>query len=149
MKKMVYGAVAAIGLMSAGCTGSFQLMQAIHKWHTGFESKWTDEICYIIPGLFLYGCAWAVDTVAFNSMEFWLGESPIAVQAGNATVTRLDASTALVRNNDTGATYTMTRNADGSLLVTDAQGNAVRAERMGSLLTMTASDGTVRTALLK
>ncbi len=149
MKKMVYGAVAVLALLSAGCTGSFQLMQAIHRWHTGFQSRWTDEICYIIPGLILYGAAWIGDTIMFNSMEFWLGESPIMLRADNTTVTRIDANTALVRNNETGATYTMTRNADGSFLVTDAQGNSVRAEQTGSLVTMTASDGTVRTALLK
>ncbi len=149
MKKMVYGFVAVLGLLSAGCTGSFQLMQAIHRWHTGFQSQWTDEICYLIPGLILYGAAWIGDTIMFNSMEFWLGESPIMLRADNTTVTRINENTAIVRNAETGATYTVTRNADGTLLVADAQGNSVLAERTGSLVTMTASDGSVRTTLLK
>ncbi|MEG1479887.1 MAG: DUF3332 family protein [Kiritimatiellia bacterium] len=149
MKKIVYGAAAVLALLATGCTGSFKLMQGINKWHTGFESRWTDEVCYLIPGLFLYSAAWCVDTVAFNSMEFWLGESPITLQAGNLTITRMDARTALVRNNETNSTFTLVRNADGTLSMSDAQGNSVKAELRGSLLTMTASDGTFRTALVK
>ncbi len=149
MKKMVYGAAVALTLMATGCTGSFQLMQAIHRWHTNFENRWTDEICYLVACIIpIYASAYTVDTIFLNSVEFWIGENPLTLQTADATVTRLDANTALVQSKASGATYTLRRNADGTFAMSDAQGNAVTAELQGSLLTMTAPDGSVRTALL-
>lgn len=149
MKKMVYGAAVALTLMATGCTGSFQLMQAIHRWHTNFENRWTDEICYLVACIIpIYASAYTVDTIFLNSVEFWIGENPLTLQTADATITRLDANTALVQSKASGATYTLRRNADGTFAMSDAQGNAVTAELQGSLLTMTAPDGSVRTALL-
>lgn len=149
MKKMVYGAAVALTLMATGCTGSFQLMQAIHRWHTNFENRWTDEICYLVACIIpIYASAYTVDTIFLNSVEFWIGENPLTIQTADATITRLDANTALVQSKASGAVYTLRRNADGSFAMSDAEGNAVTAEVKGSLLTMTAPDGSVRTALL-
>lgn len=149
MKKMIYGAVAALTLMATGCTGSFQLMQAIHRWHTNFENRWTDEICYLVACIIpIYASAYTVDTIFLNSVEFWIGENPLTIQTAEATVTRLDANTALVQSKASGETYTLRRNADGSFAMADRNGNAVTAELKGSLLTMTAPDGSTRTALL-
>ncbi len=149
MKKMVYGAAVALTLMATGCTGSFQLMQAIHRWHTNFENRWTDEICYLVACIIpIYASAYTVDTIFLNSVEFWIGENPLTIQTADATITRLDANTALVQSKASGAVYTLRRNADGTFAMSDAEGNAVTAEVKGSLLTMTAPDGSVRTALL-
>lgn len=149
MKKMVYGAAVALTLMATGCTGSFQLMQAIHRWHTNFENRWTDEICYLVACIIpIYASAYTVDTIFLNSVEFWIGENPLTIQTADATVTRLDANTALVQSKASGETYTLRRNADGTFSMADRDGNAVTAEVKGSLLTMTAPDGSVRSALL-
>lgn len=149
MKKMIYGAAVALTLMATGCTGSFQLMQAIHRWHTNFENRWTDEICYLVACIIpIYASAYTVDTIFLNSVEFWIGENPLTIQTAEATITRLDASTALVQSKASGETYTLRRNADGSFAMADQEGNAVTAELKGSLLTMTAPDGSIRTALL-
>ena len=69
------------------------------------------------------------------------------MQTAEATITRLDANTALVQSKATGATYTLRRNADGSFVMTDAEGHAVTAEIQGSLLSMNAG-GETRTVLL-
>lgn len=149
MKKMIYGAAVALTLMATGCTGSFQLMQAIHRWHTNFENRWTDEICYLVACIIpIYASAYTVDTIFLNSVEFWIGENPLTIQTADATITRLDANTALVQSKASGETYTLRRNADGTFAMADKDGNAVTAEVKGSLLTMTAPDGSVRTALL-
>jgi hypothetical protein len=60
----------------------------------------------------------------------------------------VDANTAIVQSKTTGATYTLTRAADGTFAMTDMQGNTVSAEVKGSLLSMTLPDGTTRTTLL-
>jgi len=149
MKKLVYGAVAALALITTGCTGSFQLMQAVHRWHRNFEQRWTDEICYLVACIIpIYAAAYTVDTIFLNSVEFWIGANPITMQTADATITRVDANTALVQSKATGATYTLCRNADGSFRMTDAEGRAVTASVQGSLLTMTNDAGATRTVLL-
>lgn len=149
MKKMIYGAAAALTLLATGCTGSFQLVQGVHRWHTNFESRWTNEVCYLVACIIpIYAAAYIVDTVFLNSVEFWIGENPIEVKTADATLTRTGADTALVKANATGETYTLRRLGDNAYTVTDAQGNVLQCAVDGDLLTMTAEDGTVRTALL-
>ena len=149
MKKMIYGAAAALTLLATGCTGSFQLVQGVHRWHTNFESRWTNEVCYLVACIIpIYAAAYIVDTVFLNSVEFWIGENPIEVKTADATLTRTGADTALVTANATGETYTLRRLGDNAYTVTDAQGNVLQCAVDGDLLTMTAEDGTVRTALL-
>ena len=149
MKKMIYGAAVALSILATGCTGSFQLMQAVHRWHTNFENRWTDEICYLVACIIpIYAASYTVDTIFLNSVEFWIGENPLTIQTAEATITRLDANTALVQSKVSGATYTLRHNADGTFAMTDAEGNTVSAELQGSLLTMTAPDGSTRTAIL-
>lgn len=149
MKKMIYGAAAALVLMATGCTGSFQLVQAVHRWHTNFENPWTDEVCYLVACILpIYAAAWVVDTVFLNSVEFWIGQNPITVKTADATLTRTGDNTALLASNATGETYTLTRTADNAYTLTDAQGNTLDCTVQGSLLTMTDANGFSRTVLL-
>lgn len=149
MKKAVYGALAALTLAATGCTGSFQLVQAVHRWHTNFESRWTDEVCFLVACIIpIYAAAFTVDAIFFNSVEFWLGDNPVTVKTADATITRVDANTALVKHEATGETYTLTRNGENDYTLTDAQGNALACTVQGSLLTMTDAQGNARTVLL-
>lgn len=149
MKKMIYGAAAALVLMATGCTGSFQLVQAVHHWHTDFENPWTDEVCYLVACILpIYAAAWVVDTVFLNSVEFWIGQNPISVKTADATLTRTGENTALLASNATGETYTLTRTGDNAYTLTDAQGNTLDCTVQGSLLTMTDANGFSRTVLL-
>jgi hypothetical protein len=149
MKKMIYGAVAALIMATTGCTGSFQLMQAVNNWHRNYENRWTDEICYVCSVAFqIYSAAYIMDTIFLNSVEFWDGENAIRVAGAEASITRVNANTAIVQSNATGETYTLTRTADGTFAMTDMHGNTVTAEVQGSLLSMTLPDGTVRTTLM-
>jgi hypothetical protein len=149
MKKMIYGAVAALIMATTGCTGSFQLMQAVNNWHRNYENRWTDEICYVCSVVFqIYSAAYIMDTIFLNSVEFWDGENAIRVAGAEASITRVNANTAIVQSNATGETYTLTRTADGTFAMTDMHGNTVTAEVQGSLLSMTLPDGTVRTTLM-
>ncbi|MBO7181891.1 MAG: DUF3332 family protein [Kiritimatiellae bacterium] len=149
MKKMIYGAAAALILATTGCTGSFQLMQAVHRWHRNFENRWTDEICYLVACILpIYAASYTVDTIFFNSVEFWMGTNPVQINTAEATITRVDATTAIVQSKATGETFTLKRAADGTFAMTDMHGNTVTAEMQGSLLTMTLPDGTTRTSLM-
>ena len=99
----------------------------------------------IIP---IYAAAYTVDTIFFNSVEFWIGANPVTIKTADATITRTGADTALVTANATGETYTLKRLGDNAYTVTDAQGNVLDCTVNGNLLTMTDADGTTRTALL-
>ena len=137
-------------LSSPMISGSFQLVQAVHRWHTDFENRWTDEVCYLVACIIpIYAAAFTVDTIFFNSVEFWIDKNPINnIQTANATVTRLNADTLLVKSNATGETFTLTRQDANTYTLTDAQGNALACSVQGSLLTMTDAQGNTRTALL-
>ena len=149
MKKMIYGAAAALTLLATGCTGSFQLVQGVHRWHTNFESRWTNEVCYLVACIIpIYAAAYIVDTVFLNSVEFWIGENPIEVKTADATLTRTGENTALLASDATGETYTLTRTADNAYTLTDADGNTLDCTVQGSLLTMTDANGFSRTVLL-
>ena len=149
MKKMINGAAAALVHMATGCTGSFQLVQAVHRWHTNFENPWTDEVCYLVACILpIYAAAWVVDTVFLNSVEFWIGQNPITVKTADATLTRTGDNTALLASDATGETYTLTRTADNAYTLTDADGNTLDCTVQGSLLTMTDANGFSRTVLL-
>ena len=123
MKKMIFGAAAALMLLATGCTGSFRLVQTVHHWHTNFENRWTDELCFLFPGSLFYCGAFIFDTVFLNSVEFWMGDNPINFESETASVTRISNDTAIVTDKATGNVYTVKRAADGSLSMTDAEGN--------------------------
>lgn len=149
MKKIVYGAVAALVMATTGCTGTFQVMQAVHRWHRNFEEPWTDECCYLAAVIFqIYSAAYTVDTIFFNSAEFWTGSNPLMLNTADATITRLDVNTALVKHHATGEVYTLKRTAEGGIALTDAQGNTVTAQQQGALLTMALPSGATRTVLM-
>lgn len=77
MKKLLAFLIIGCIVFAAGCTGSFKLTKSVHKWQTGFENKWVDEVaflgCIIIP---VYELATLGDAIIFNTIEFWTGESP-------------------------------------------------------------------------
>ena len=86
MKKTLICA-AALSILLTGCTGPFVLTKKVHKWQTGFEDKWVDEVaflgCVILP---VYGLSTLADGLIFNSVEFWTGENPMSTveaPAGN------------------------------------------------------------------
>lgn len=77
MKKFIPWVLIA-SILLAGCTGPFALTKKLHKWQTGFDDKWVDEVaflgCIILP---VYGLATLGDALIFNSVEFWTGDNPM------------------------------------------------------------------------
>lgn len=65
---------------SIGCTGSFNLTKKVYNAHRSQTDKWADELfflgCVLIP---IYGIATWADAIIFNSIEFWTGENPVAL----------------------------------------------------------------------
>ena len=112
MKRLLLGAAAlACIIATTGCTGKFNLTRQLYKWHTDFESKWTDETFFAILNLTgIYPVAVVFDAFIFNVIEFWSGERYNPVR---------DAK---VMEAEDGTQITLLTNEDGSLTVTTASG---------------------------
>ncbi len=111
MKQIISSAlIGALVVLSTGCTGTFKLTKKYNAWHRGMDSKWADEGIFlgsvILPVYFVTTIG---DALIFNSMEFWGEENPIT----STTITAGDES------------LTLTRNADGSILVEGAEDSAL------------------------
>jgi len=133
MKRLLLGAAAlACIITTTGCTGKFNLTRQLYKWHTDFESKWTDETFFAILNLTgIYPVAVVFDAFIFNVIEFWSGERYNPVR---------DA--AKVMEADDGTQITLQNNGDGTLTVTTASGSYV-LERGPEGVTAKDADGQV------
>ena len=130
MKRILLGAAAlACVIATAGCTGKFNLTRQLYSWHTGFESKWTDETFFAILNLTgVYPVAVVFDTFIFNVVEFWSDSNPVR-----------DAQ---VIEADDGTRITLQGNEDGSLTIETANG-AFQLERGDDGVTAKDADGKV------
>lgn len=89
MRKFVTKSVAVVliatsAVMMTGCYGSFSLTSKLHSWNgTVSNSKFVNELVFfalcVIPAYEL--CALG-DALIFNSVEFWGGSNPIAMNEG-------------------------------------------------------------------
>ena len=78
----------ALGLASLqGCIGTFQLTGKVLNFNKGLGNKWIQELVFLVMNIIpVYGVAIIVDALIFNSLEFWTGSNPIAMQPGEKEV---------------------------------------------------------------
>jgi hypothetical protein len=59
----------------SSCIGSFTLSNKLLAWNATIDSKWVNELIFVIltPA---YGVALFTDAIVLNSIEFWTGENP-------------------------------------------------------------------------
>lgn len=67
-----------------GCIGSFQLTNNLYSWNKNeLGGKWGSELVFlafvIIP---VYAVTILADGIVLNSIEFWTGDNPLAMQNG-------------------------------------------------------------------
>ena len=81
MKKILASAV-LVAFIATGCTGSFNLTKKVNNFHRSQSDKWSDELCFLLVALTpIYGLAMLGDAIIFNSIEFWTGDNPIALNS--------------------------------------------------------------------
>src|SRR5512135_1794308 len=69
--------VAAVGALSAGCFGKFQLTRNLYDINQSIDDKYVRSATtwiFVIP----YALTGILDFVLFNVIEFWTGENPVA-----------------------------------------------------------------------
>lgn len=78
----------ALGIASfQGCIGTFKLTGKVLNFNKGLGNKWIQELAFLVMAIIpVYGVAIIVDALIFNSLEFWTGSNPIAMQPGEKEV---------------------------------------------------------------
>lgn len=75
--------VAGFGLAQAGCYGSFTMTKKLHTWNGGVGDKFVNALVFvglnIVP---VYELAILADGLVLNTLEFWTGDNPMAMKAG-------------------------------------------------------------------
>ncbi|MFU8844516.1 MAG: DUF3332 domain-containing protein [Bacteroidales bacterium] len=74
-------------LFQTGCIGSFKLTNNVYSWNTSLDGKAVQEIVFlaflIIP---VYSATLIIDAVILNTIEFWTGSNPMAMNDGEREV---------------------------------------------------------------
>ncbi len=77
-----------VTLSQQGCIGSFQLTNNLYNWNTTqLGSKWASEVVFlaflIVP---VYSVTLLADGIVLNSIEFWTGSNPLAMNKGEKEI---------------------------------------------------------------
>ena len=76
-----------VSFSSISCYGNFSLVKKLYNWNGTIENKFAKSaatwIMFIIP---VYGVAGFIDFVILNVIEFWSGENPVTMSAGDKEV---------------------------------------------------------------
>ncbi len=72
--------VLCLSIFASGCYGPFNMTRRVHHWNgTVSENEWAQEGVYLLLNIIpVYGIAVFLDSLIFNSIEFWGGENPVS-----------------------------------------------------------------------
>lgn len=73
--------LAGSSVAMSGCFGGFALTRKLYGFNSGVSNKWIRWLVFLLFYVFLvYGVAVFIDSLVFNSIEFWTGKSPLSLQ---------------------------------------------------------------------
>ena len=129
--------VAAVGALSAGCFGKFQLTRKLYDINQSIDEKYVRSAAtwiFIIP----YAVTGLLDFVIFNVIEFWTGENP----AASAPVTKVYAHgsgrTVLTLSSCGSSTVAVIERYEGERLVSTLR---IRDDGMGKVAAVETAAG--------
>lgn len=84
LSRIVALLVIAVMLVNlAGCYGSFSLTRKLYTWNGSLGDKWINTVVFwILLILPAYEATSFIDFVVLNTVEFWTGSNPLAMQEG-------------------------------------------------------------------
>ena len=133
--------VAAVGALSAGCFGKFQLTRKLYDINQSIDEKYVRSAAtwLFMP---LYGITGLLDFVVFNVIEFWSGENPVASAPATKVYARGNGKAVLTLSRDGSATVAVIERYEGETLVSTLR---VRDDGLGKVAAVeTAAGGKVR-----
>jgi hypothetical protein len=147
--------VAAVGALSAGCFGRFQLTRKVYDINQSIDEKYVRSAAtWIFVIVQVYTVAALIDLIVFNVMEFWTGENPVAEAKLTKVYAHGNGRTVLTLSRDGSATVAVIERYDGERLVStlrvrdDGQGKVAAVETAAGrsvreVSAVAASDGSV------
>jgi Domain of unknown function (DUF3332) len=87
MKKITLIGMAAlmlgIGTLNTGCMGSYKLTNMVYGWNKNATgNKLVNHVIFWVLGWNVYVAFIVIDTFVLNTIEFWTGSNPMAMNAG-------------------------------------------------------------------
>jgi hypothetical protein len=145
--------VAAVGALSAGCFGKFQLTRKLYDINQSIDEKYVRSAAtwiFVIP----YAVTGLLDFVVFNVIEFWSGENPVAEAKVTKVYAQGNGRTVLTLSRDGSATVAVIERYEGeepvsTLRVRDDGAGKVTAVEMAAgkkvreVVAVATSDGSV------
>ena len=101
MKKLTICTLLAGSILFTSCIGSFSAFNGLRNWNQNVtDSKFGNEVIFLALWILpVYSLATLGDLLIFNTIEFWGGDNPIAMNEG-------DSETRIVESK--GSTYEIT-----------------------------------------
>ena len=132
---------AAVGALSAGCFGKFQLTRKLYDINQSIDEKYVRSAAtwiFVIP----YAVTGLLDFILFNAIEFWTGENPVASAPVTKVYAHGNGRTVLTLSRDGSATVAVIERYEGRRLVSTLR---VRDDGRGRVAAVeTAAGGKVR-----
>jgi hypothetical protein len=138
MKKILLSLLVACSLAvtTTGCWGSFALTKKAYNFNNSLGSKWVSWILYLLLG-WIGGITIMVDSLIFNTLEFWTGSNPLAFgdtyretdESGNSVtaVKMQDGSLYMRIDASTGETQELVLQRDEEIVrILDVKGNVLK-----------------------
>ena len=133
--------VAAVGALSAGCFGKFQLTRKVYDINQSIDEKYVRSAAtWIFVIVQVYTVAALVDLIVFNVMEFWTGENPIASGPVTKVYAHGTGRTVLSLSRDGSATVAVIERYEGERLVSTLR---VRDDGQGEVAAVETAEGRV------
>ena len=146
IRKFVCAAVlAAFTCVSvSGCYGSYALFNKVHKWNGTLGDKWINSVVHFVIAGPVYGLCFLGDFLIFNTIEFWGGKNPIAMNSdtyqetdenGNKVyaVKNMDGSLSVSVTDVNGDTRNFTLEYDGNVIrAIDANGKIIAQQHINN-----------------
>ena len=84
MKRIVTMLVVFAMLINlVGCYGSFALTKKVYDWNGSLGNKWVNTVVmWVLMWVPVYNAAGFIDIVILNTIEFWTGSNPVAMNDG-------------------------------------------------------------------
>jgi hypothetical protein len=136
-KGIALALVVAVGALSAGCFGKFQLTRKLYDINQSIDEKYVRSAAtwiFIIP----YALTGILDFVLFNVIEFWTGENPVVSAPVTKVYAHGNGRTILALSRDGSATVAVIERYEGEKLVSTLR---VRDDGRGKVAAVETADG--------
>ena len=147
--------VAAVGALSAGCFGKFQLTRKVYDMNQSIDEKYVRSAAtWVFVIVQVYTVAALLDLIVFNVIEFWSGENPVASAPVTKVYAQGSGKTVLTLSRDGSATVAVIERYEAERLVStlrvrdDGRGKVAAVEtaageKVREVSAFAASDGSV------